>query len=130
MKSLFASVIFLYFAAFAQGQDSVLNSQNFAANVDNGTWLIKFFSPTCGYCKRLAPVWQQFSAENLQSLQSQNFHIGEVDCTLYGSLCDQNKVNGYPTINLYRKGVFVEEYTGPRSTDALAEYAKSKVATT
>ncbi|ORX88558.1 protein disulfide isomerase PDI5 [Basidiobolus meristosporus CBS 931.73] len=126
MKSPTVSAILTLLAATIHGQDLILNAQNFATEVDNGTWLIKFFSPTCGYSKKLAPVWEQFTKESLQLLQTKNFHIGEVDCTKYGSLCDENKVDGYPTINLYRKGVFVEEYIGSRSTEALTEYAKNK----
>ncbi|KAK9696512.1 hypothetical protein K7432_012425 [Basidiobolus ranarum] len=121
---LFAIIVAgLLYAISIFGEDVTLTDENFSAQVASGTWMIKFFSPYCGYCKRLAPIWEQFSNE--QGLSANNLHIGELDCTQYGSICDQNKVNGYPTINLFHNGQYIEEYTGEQNAQAMAEYAKS-----
>lgn len=37
-------------------------------------------------------------------------------------MCDKNGVKGYPQINLYRDGEFVEKYKGSRDYDLLVSY--------
>lgn len=37
-------------------------------------------------------------------------------------LCNKHGVDGYPQMNLYRDGQFVETYTRPRELDMLREY--------
>ncbi|KAK9695486.1 hypothetical protein K7432_012936 [Basidiobolus ranarum] len=126
--TLYTSLFFL--VSSIRGEDSILNSVNFATEVNTGTWLIKFYSPYCTYSKKLAPIWEQFSNDNGETLATKNIHIGELNCIEYGTLCEENKVDGYPTINLFHNGKYVEEYTGPRDAQALADYAASKVTLT
>jgi thioredoxin domain-containing protein 5 len=42
--------------------------------------------------------------------------------TWYAELCDEHHVRGYPQINLYRDGEYVEEYGKPRDLPLLLEY--------
>lgn len=48
--------------------------------------------------------------------------LAQVDCSVNGDLCDANGVKGYPQLNLYRNGEFVEKYKGNRDFDLLTEY--------
>jgi thioredoxin domain-containing protein 5 len=59
----------------------------------SGVAFIKFFAPWCGHCKRLAPTWDQLSAE---FVDNKDVKIAKVDCTSDDNknrdLCNENKV--------------------------------------
>jgi len=47
-----------------------------------------------------------------------------VNCAVNGDLCDLNGVTGYPQLNLYKDGAFLQQYKGPRDWDPLVEFLK------
>ena len=90
-------------------------------------WFIKFYAPWCGYCQRLAPVWDQF-----HELHQKDLNIGKVDCTSDsgGRLCKLFKVPGYPTLLYFPvtntddpQTVGYWDYTGTRTMEALEAVA-------
>lgn len=44
-----------------------------------------FFSPNCGHCKRLKPVWEQLAVADLPL----TIAVAEVDCTSSMDLCQR-----------------------------------------
>lgn len=48
----------------------------------------------------------------------------------HADLCSENKVNGYPQINLYKDGVFVETFKGSRDHDRIADFLKTHTSVT
>lgn len=63
---------------------------------DGGHWLVLFYAPWCGHCKRLEPIW----AHVAQALAKTNIRVGRVDCTRFTSLAHEFSVRGFPTIKL------------------------------
>lgn len=63
---------------------------------DGGQWLVMFYAPWCGHCKRLEPVW----AHVAQALYRTNIRVGRVDCTRFTSVAQQFRIHGFPTIKL------------------------------
>jgi protein disulfide-isomerase-like protein len=63
-------------------------------------WMIKFYAPWCGHCKRMAPVWTELFQKN-----KEEFNVAKVDCTQDEAkgLCSQFKVKGYPSVKLFNK---------------------------
>ena len=61
-----------------------------------GVWLVTFYAPWCGHCKKLEPVWQQVA----QQLSNSELRVGRLDCTKYPSVASHFAVRGYPTIKL------------------------------
>jgi len=100
-----------------------LNKDNFQDEIKEGTVFVKFFAPWCGHCKRLAPTWEQL-AESYEGNAA--IKIGHVDCTaddnLNRALCDSEGVNGFPTLNIYKNGKKVEEYSGKRDLSVLQDF--------
>lgn len=98
-----------------------LTGESFEHGIEKGSTLIKFFAPWCGHCKRLAPTWEELGKK---FIGNDNVHIVKVDCTLSVNkqLCDEQEVEGFPTLFLYKDGKKVSEYNGSRTLDDLYEF--------
>eukprot|EP01117_Protostelium_nocturnum_P002078 TRINITY_DN1271_c0_g1_i1.p1 TRINITY_DN1271_c0_g1~~TRINITY_DN1271_c0_g1_i1.p1 ORF type:complete len:418 (+),score=186.13 TRINITY_DN1271_c0_g1_i1:325-1578(+) len=103
-----------------EGEVVILTELNWETQVKEGQWLIEFYAPWCGHCKRLAPILDE-TAKKLQQ-EKIPVKLGKVDCTTEGSLCSD--VQGYPTIKFFREGRMVREYEGGRTKDAILSYCK------
>jgi len=105
-----------------------LDKDNFDEKIKTGVAFIKFYAPWCGHCKRLAPTWEQL-ADKFKD--NDNVVIAHVDCTagdnVNRALCDGQGVNGFPTLNIYKDGVKIDEYNGKRDLFDLQEYVESKL---
>jgi len=101
-----------------------LTGENFKHGIEKGLTFIEFFAPWCGHCKRLAPTWEELGKK---FIGNDNVHIVKVDCTLATSkqLCDEQEVEGFPTLMLYREGEKVSEYDGSRTLDDLYEFVNN-----
>lgn len=80
-----------------------------------------FILSRCGHCKRLAPTWDELATKFAGSSVAK---VAKVDCTLEDSkeLCNEQSVDGFPTIFIYKDGEKIEEYNGSRSLDDLFQY--------
>lgn len=93
-----------------------LNSKNFDSVITSEQlWLVKFYAPWCGHCKRLAPI--------LDDIVSRPEAVGDakiakVDCTVEKALCDRFEVRGFPALKLIHEGN-VWEHKGSRSKAAI-----------
>ncbi|KAF7360638.1 Protein disulfide isomerase [Mycena venus] len=96
-----------------------LTKDDFTSTVAKGVWLVEFFSPYCGHCRAFAPTWQKLVAH---SEMSAGVQLAQVDCSVSGDLCNANSVKGYPQMNLFRDGAFVEVYRGSRDFNLLTTY--------
>ncbi|CAK9797135.1 Thioredoxin domain-containing protein 5 [Anthophora plagiata] len=103
-----------------------LTRESFKHNIENGVSFVKFFAPWCGHCKRLAPIWKDLEKK---FLTNDNVNIIKVDCTLdvSKSLCDEQEVDSFPTLHLYRDGYKLSEYKGARNLDDLYEFVMNYV---
>jgi len=95
-------------------QVEVVTGDNFKSLVldsPKDVWFLEFYAPWCGYCKKLAPVW-----ESLALRPDRNFRVGKVDATASDSkdLATSFGVRGYPTLKLIRDGT-VYHYSGGRT---------------
>ncbi|KAF5814573.1 putative protein disulfide-isomerase [Helianthus annuus] len=98
-----------------------LNSRNFDEMVvkSKDLWMVEFFAPWCGHCKKLAPEWKK-AAKNLQG----KVKLGHVNCDDEKSLMSRYKVQGFPTILVF--GADKESpitYEGARTASAIESFA-------
>ena len=98
-----------------------LNSSNFDELVvkSKDLWIVEFFAPWCGHCKKLAPEWKR-AAKNLKG----QVKLGHVDCDSDKSLMSKYKVEGFPTILVF--GADKESpfpYQGARAASAIESFA-------
>ncbi|KAJ7171825.1 protein disulfide isomerase [Mycena crocata] len=103
-----------------------LTPDNFKSTIAKGVWFVEHFSPYCGHCRAFAPTWEKL-VEHSES--SAGVQLAQVDCSVNGDLCDTNGIKGYPQMNLYRDGEFVEKYKGNRDFDLIVEYLAKNVLT-
>ncbi|KAI9500310.1 thioredoxin-like protein [Coemansia spiralis] len=89
----------------------------------NGVWLVKHYSPLCPHCRDMAPEWTKMTDELAGSMAKQGILFGQVNCLENRKLCEDNFVDGYPTINLFVNGKFIEEMVAKYTYDDMKAYA-------
>lgn len=99
----------------------VLTSENFANAIEKGYSMVKFFAPWCGHCKRMAPTYDELGRKFIGHDQVK---IAKVDCTqeVNRALCNEQNVDGFPTLFLYKNGEKLSEYNGDRSLNDMANF--------
>ncbi|XP_058231753.1 protein disulfide-isomerase TMX3 isoform X2 [Hemibagrus wyckioides] len=120
MKALQCGVItmvLLSSAVFAFVEDL---DDTFKDNRMDDVWLVDFYAPWCGYCKKLEPIWYEVGAELKNS--GSPVRVGKMDATAYTGMASEFGVRGYPTIKLL-KGELAYNYKGPRTKDDIIEFA-------
>ncbi|XP_011159540.1 thioredoxin domain-containing protein 5 homolog [Solenopsis invicta] len=105
-----------------------LTADSFQQGIEKGVSFVKFFAPWCGHCKRLAPTWEELGKK---FFGNENVNIVKVDCTLDVSklLCNEQEVDGFPTLYLYRNGRKISEYNGSRNLDDLYDFVMNHLKT-
>ncbi|PSC74330.1 thioredoxin domain-containing 5 [Micractinium conductrix] len=104
-----------------------LTDADFAEKTGDGkVYLIKFFAPWCGHCKRLAPTWDQLG-DHFKG--SDRVVIASVDCTEQKDVCTKAEIRGYPTLKVYHAGAEVDSYKGGRDFDSIKTYVEDKAKT-
>ncbi|KAL0919832.1 hypothetical protein M5K25_011953 [Dendrobium thyrsiflorum] len=104
-----------------------LTSQNFDTEVikSKDLWIVEFFAPWCGHCKKLAPEWKK-AANNLKG----KVKLGHVDCDAEKSLMSRFNVQGFPTILVFgadKDSPF--SYEGARAALAIESFALEQLET-
>merc|ERR1712166_1190958 len=98
----------------------VLTDENFHALIKGDTWIVDFFAPWCGHCKKLAP-----EMDKLVSMVEGVAKVGTVDATAIKGVANAFDVHGYPTLKLFQNdGATVTDYKGPRDADGLQKFIK------
>ncbi|THG06934.1 hypothetical protein TEA_021411 [Camellia sinensis var. sinensis] len=104
-----------------------LNSHNFDELVlkSKELWIVEFFAPWCGHCKKLAPEWKK-AASNLKG----KVKLGHVDCDAEKSLMSRFNVQGFPTILVFgadKDSPF--PFEGARTASAIESFALEQLET-
>ncbi|KAJ2084125.1 hypothetical protein H4R24_000334 [Coemansia sp. RSA 988] len=116
------TTLVLGLASLASGY-TILDAENFDTHVQSGLWLVKYYSPTCPWSRRFAPVWESVYRHLEVDLLASNVRLGEVDCKANQMLCVNASIDGYPTVVFYKQGVNQGEVPGGQSYTNLADYA-------
>ncbi|EGO04191.1 hypothetical protein SERLA73DRAFT_173630 [Serpula lacrymans var. lacrymans S7.3] len=108
-------------AAAVPVKSTHLTPEDFKQTISEGVWFVEHFSPYCGHCQKFEPTWMNL-VEEFEKSSDPGIHLAQVNCAVNGDLCSENGITGYPQMNLYRNGEFVEMYRKDRDFDMLVEY--------
>ncbi|XP_068705133.1 thioredoxin domain-containing protein 5-like isoform X1 [Montipora foliosa] len=89
-----------------------------------GLHFIKFYAPWCSHCRKLAPTWKELAEFHKDNM---DITIAKIDCTTEGKTCAEHKIQGFPSLKLFKDGREVDIYEGPRSLDDLKNYLTLKI---
>lgn len=97
-----------------------LNYDQFLENVGktDKPWLVKFFSPKCPYCNKLAPAWKRLAAR-----LGSEMNIAEINCDAERQLCKDMEVKLIPDI-YYFDGPAKVRYEGKGSFEEMLAFAR------
>nr|XP_014095597.1 protein disulfide-isomerase TMX3 [Bactrocera oleae] len=108
----------LTYAANAEAARVLELSDRFLEVYNQGQWLVMFYAPWCGYCKRTEPIFGQVA----QELHGLSIRVGKVDCTRFPNVAREMQIRAYPTI-MFIKGSAKYVYNGDRVKEELVDYA-------
>ncbi|KAF2481787.1 thioredoxin-like protein [Neohortaea acidophila] len=85
---------------------------------DHPLVLAEFFAPWCGHCKALAPEYEEAAT----TLKEKAIPLAKIDCTEQQDLCQQQGIDGYPTLRVFRGAENSAPYSGARKAPAIISY--------
>ncbi|KAF1982672.1 putative disulfide isomerase [Aulographum hederae CBS 113979] len=113
--------------------------------IQEGNWMIEFFSPYCGHCKAFAPTWQTFyefyytsnplttskpDGDHLNTFSRYyDFKFARVDCVANGDACAKYNVHSFPTVVLFKDGKSVKESVGDKSMEKISTFMEEALET-
>ena len=83
--------------------------------------LIYFYAPWCNHCKALEPEYQKSSS----LLKKDNIFLAKIDSSKNNISTKKYKINGFPTIIFFKKGIPFE-FEGGRSSKELINWTRKK----
>merc|ERR1719410_1772042 len=93
------------------------NFQEVAMNVEKDV-LVEFYAPWCGHCKQLAPIWDELGEKYKDH---ETIVIAKMDST--ANELEDVKVQGFPTIKLFKKGTNeIVDYNGDRTVAGFSKF--------
>jgi len=86
--------------------------------------LVQYYSPDCGHCRKLAPVWSRV-AEKLSESEGGEVVVAQMDMSANDALGFEPE--GFPTVIFYprtaKQGI---EYDGSRDEHDIIQFVKDR----
>ena len=81
-------------------------------------FVVEFYAPWCGHCKQLAPIWDKLGEKYADH---ESIVIAKMDST--ANELEEVKVQGFPTIKLFKKGTNeIVDYNGDRTVEGFSKF--------
>lgn len=87
--------------------------------------IVKFRVSWCGYCKKLAPIWERLNKKHDESTlkSGRTVKLVSLDCDKHKKLAKSHGIQGFPTIKIFKEDR-VYEYDGANTFKELDKFIK------
>lgn len=139
LLSLMASVHAENYAADTNIYELTPSNFNKVVYKSNYTTIVKFYAPWCGYCKKLQPIYKSLG-RFLHQDGKYAVNVASVNCDEENNkpLCQEHRVQGYPTVMVFRPPKFQrgsvqtsrhvpEVYNGERTLKPMVNFVTSRI---
>ncbi|KAH8350677.1 hypothetical protein KR084_000902 [Drosophila pseudotakahashii] len=106
------------------GQVLKLKSEYFFSHINNGTYFVKLYSPSCVSCIRLFAIWNELASELVNETK---VCIAEYDCTSGMQICRDLQITRIPALIWFKNGKRVEKYNGNRDKKGLRNFVSNMI---
>jgi len=86
--------------------------------------IVLYYATWCGHCKKFAPEWEKVKNDVTNSDLNNVIMCVEYDCDLSRQICSNSKIQGFPSLILYKKDGTKVNYpdTQPRTHDLVMKF--------
>ena len=85
------AVVLLHLSTHAAAAAPELTGDDFDTTLSrkSGVWLLDFYAPWCGHCKKIGPVWDE--AADKAAEEGLAVHFAKMDCTVraHNEICER-----------------------------------------
>lgn len=96
-----------------------IETEDFDGFVNGRPSFVKFYSPNCPHCQRIAPVWDQVA--RVAPTYPQPFFVGGVDCSSETLLCERFSIRGVPSLIFFNEGKMYK-FSGKREYNDIMKF--------
>lgn len=119
MKKAILLLAFLIGATSAQAATEI-KKDGYAEAVKSGVSIVEFYSPTCGFCRKMEPLVQSYEAKNPEA-KILKFNVdGEKDFVM------AKGIQSWPTFVTYKDGVEIFRFKGAMEYSKFERFASIK----
>ena len=91
--------------------------------LNSGKWMVEFYAPWCGHCKRLIPIYEQLAkAAASEEHKDKNVNVAKFDCVANNEACRMYSVHSYPSLYFFNEGA-MHEFVDERNLAGLTKFA-------
>jgi len=101
------------------------NINNLSKYLDSNMCLIGIFNDMCAHCIIMRPEWNCLKTK-IKNINGDGIllEINSKYINLINNPNFTNKINGYPSIFLYKNGILIKEYSGDRTCENMLSFIK------
>ena len=101
-----------------------MNREQFDEMIRSGkTFLVDYWAPWCGYCRRIGPSYEKLADE-----YSDRVAVTKINIDAEALLAEAEQIEVIPTLVLYRHGKAVDSIINPESKAAMERFLQEALA--